>query len=492
MAAQRLRARQASRSTEERKPDFLAAVPQLSPNLTAPVWISPLADVLERAYLAACGLGPPVRACVNVPSQHGKTELIKAAIAIWLKYRPQDPILYATYNRQTAKVKSGQIRDLARTAGVKLRSDSRSLEDWSTAEGGGLRARALVGGAITGMEGLQFVVIDDPYKDRRDADSPAMRRHVWNAFTDSVFSRLHAQTSILINHTRWHERDLTGSLKKPPPELAIDSSSWEFVNVPAVEFAGEGETLAEQIESMRGPLWPERQPLELLKEKRSVNEHSFWSIYMGEPRPRGGKVFSGVSYYDALPSSMNVSIGVDLAYTSKTSAHWSVAVVMGESSGRYYVIDVVTRQCEADKFAHELRDLARRWPGAPMRMYVGDAEKGGPQVMQALGVPLHALRAADLGDKFARAQPMSTAWNLGLISVPQSAPWVRGYLDAVQDFTGVGDDVDEVDASVSAFDALPRTGIRPRVDTTVRAPEPQRPRRDPALLTRGRNKLGVW
>lgn len=450
--------------------------------------------MLQRAFLAAAGLGPPVRACVNVPSQHGKTLTIQHAIAEWLKHRPQDPILYSSYNREIVRHKSGQIRELAQMAGAQMREDSRSLDTWSTVQGGGLRARALVGGAITGMEGLQLIVIDDPYKGRREAESAAVRRDTWQSFTDNVFSRLHKRTSVLINHTRWHERDLTGRLKSPPADSMIDPESWEFVNIPAVQFAGEGDTLEEQIATMRGPLWPEGQPLDLLQEKRAVSgEYAFWSIYMGEPRPRGGKVFNGVHYHAELPSHMNVAIGVDLAYTAKTSSHWSVAVVMGESAGRYYVLDVVRRQCSADQFAGDLRALAVKYPGAPMRMYVGDAERGGPQAMSALGVPIVQMRAASLGDKFARAQPLSAAWNLGRVSVPERAAWLPPFLDVVLDFTGLGDACDDdVDAAAAAFDALPRTGIRPNMKTTMRAPEPQRPRRDPALRTRGRNKLGTW
>lgn len=460
----------------------MAAVPRLNPGFARPYWLAPLVDVLRRAFLASCGLGPPVRACVSVPSQHGKTRTIQSLIASWLEHRPQDPLLYCTYNDDTAREKGREVRDLAQLAGVELRDDSRSIVTWTTPAGGGLRSRALVGGAVTGMPGLRLLVIDDPYKGRREAESAAYRRDVRTSFTGNIFSRLHPTTSILVNHTRWHEDDLIGWLKKNHPDR------WEFINLPAVNDAGEA-------------LWPEGQPLSLLAEKREMSEHDWWSIYMGEPRSREGKLFQQVQYFDVPPSHRRVSIGIDLAYSGKTSADWCVAVVMAESAGRYYVLDVVRRQVPASVFADDVAQLQRSYPGAPTVMYASGRDWEQIEVMRRLGVSISAKPAGV--DKLTRTQPLSTAWNdlkdrngsiirPGLVALQSGAHWLGQYTSVMLDFTGLGDDHDDdVDATAAAFDALPASVSGPSVQVPQGVVE-ARPRRDPALSTRGRGKLGTW
>jgi len=483
MAAERLRARRTRDFTDPRDVDFLDCVPRLSPHLTRPYWLAPLADVIRRAFLASCGLGEPVRACVSVPSQHGKTSEIEAAMITWLEHRPSDPLLYVTYNEDTARDRGREFRDLAGIAGVKLRDDSRSIVTWDTPEGGGLRCRA-INGQITGMKGLRFIAVDDPYKDRAQAESAAIRRGIKNSFTGNVISRLHPQTSVLINHTRWHEDDLIGWLKKEHGER------WEFINLPAINDAGD-------------PLWPEGQPLSLLAEKRAMSEYDWWSIYMGQPRSREGKVFQGVSYFDDLPLHRNVAIGVDLAYSGKTSSDWCIAVVMAESAGRYYVLEVVRRQVPASIFAADLAQLQRSYGLPPTVMYASGRDWEQIEVMRKLGVSITAKPASI--DKFLRAQPLSAAWNPlsdgrgghlrdGLVSLRNGAHWLGQYVSVMMDFTGKGDDHDDdVDATAAAFDALPRVATSSTPALTI----PQnvveaRPKRDPAISTRGRGRLGTW
>ena len=393
-------------------------------------------------YLAAAGEGPPVFACVSEPPQHGKTETILHGLAHHLELRPQDPLAYISYGDEIARDKSRSARDYARLAGVEIRTDSDSVKTWTTTEGGGLMARGIVGGAITGQAGLRCIVVDDPFKNRAEAESRRIRDKTYDEFQSSVVSRLHPNTSILVNHTRWHEDDLIGRLLKAEPE------KWEHINLPAISDDGEA-------------LWPEGQPLEHLESiRRSVGEYAWASLYMGSPRPRGGKPFEGVSFYDVVPSSHRVAVGVDLAYSEKTSSDWSVAVALAESSGRYYVLDVLRRQCRAEDFLGELQAFHRRFP-APMLWYAYGPEKGTAGFFQRAGLPLRVEQVP--GDKFVRALPTTAAWSSGAIALPKDADYTHGskwdaFLTTVQDFTGLDDPHDDdVDALVAAFDQLQRS-----------------------------------
>jgi len=143
-------------------------------------------------------------------------------------------------------------------------------------------------------------------------------------------------------------------------------------------------------------------------------------------------------------------------------------------TGLVYVVEVVRKQVAAPDFAHTLRAMVDFYPGAPLVFHAGGGgETGSAQWLQSAGVPLRVVNAGT--DKYVRAQPFAAAWNgdenrPGRVVVPSDAPWSRAYLNEIEGFTGGGDRRDDqVDATGSAFSALPLPGAR-RVGRTVRNP----------------------
>ena len=423
-AATRLRAAaEIERRRRARLAEGLAAfVPRVSPVLEAPTHLGPLVAILERTA------HEEVRAVVSTPPQHGKTELIKHAL-VWLMSR--DPTRrhgYVTYEATRAEQISLEIQRIATEAGVPWEG---SRKVWRTEGGGGLIATG-IGGPLTGygINGVLFV--DDPIKNREEAESPTYRARTIGWFHDVAITRVHPGASVVEVQTRWHPDDLQGELVR---------AGWERVNLPAIT---DGKAL-----------WPERRPIEWLEQQRAtIGEYSWASLYMGEPRPRGGSIF-GDPHFGVVPEGCRYAIGYDLAYTAKTHADYSVAVVLAERQGTYWVAEVVRVQCEAPGFSNRLKELALRYPGARMLGYVGGTEQGVVQMLRQGGLPrLESIPAKT--DKFVRAQPAAAAWNAGKISLPHDSPrWLDAFLDEVRDFTGVNDKHDDqVDALAGAFDAL--------------------------------------
>jgi phage terminase large subunit-like protein len=417
-------------------------IERVSPHFHEPKHLAPFVEVLEQAERAALGQADPVFACCSVPSQHGKTETVKHALAKIISKHPEIFCAYLSYSADRAEDQSRSIRDYATAAGTELRSDTTSVALWRTPKGGGLAARGVHGG-VTGLGGLTIAVLDDPFSGSMAADSRLIRDRIWTAFQTSIWTRLRKRTSIVIIHTRWHEDDLIGRIKRDD-EL---SKYFRFINLPAIKPNGEA-------------LWPEEMPLELLRVKRAgTTERDWWSIYMGEPRPRTGRVFEGVTLYDAPPNAMRMSIGTDLAYSAKTSSDWNVAVVLGEANGFYYIVHVERRQCQSPEWEGVLKALRVRYRGAPIRFYYAGPERGIADYMRRNGVPIDARPAT--ADKLVRARPASDAWNTGKILVPHAddgSP-IAKFTGVVQDFTGMGDlHDDDVDALAAAYDQL-ATGI---------------------------------
>lgn len=400
-------------------------IPTISRRFETPSHLAQLLALFERLKRE------PLRVCVATPPRHGKTETLIHGIAWLLARNPWLQIAYVSYAQRFAEKRNRKIRELARRAGVPIAADAASRQFWQTGvEDGGVWATS-VGGQLTG-EGFHLMVIDDPIKGRANAESATYRDHAWEWFNDDAFTRLEPTGSVIVNMARWHPDDLTGRLV---------GAGYEYVNLAA-------------LDEQNRPLWPERYTLERLAEIRDTNEYGWASLYQGQPRSRGGRVFGDVHFYDAPPSEgYRLAVGVDMAYTAKTHADWSVAVVARKGDVTY-VLDVVRMQARPEDFAQHLQQLRTKYNGAPFHSYVSTTEKGTTALLKSLGgVPIvgHLAKA----DKFVRAQPVAAAWNGEKVLLPRKAAWLDAFVAEVCGFTGVADrHDDQVDALASAFDSV--------------------------------------
>ncbi len=420
--------------------DLLDFVPALLPRYERPEHLAPIAEFFDRV-----SRGESLRWLISAPPQFGKSECMGAGVARYIARHPDRPVIYGSYGADLAERKSRTIRDHCSQLGVELRADANAVSTWLTPEGGGFLARG-IGGSTTGNP-AKLVVIDDPHKDREEAESALLRQKVFDWYSSVISTRCHPDSSILVAHARWHDEDLIGQLKelKHP---RTGEPLFRHINLPA-------------IDADRKPLWHQR-PLEFL-EPFMAQEHDWWSLWMGQPRKRGERVFKGVHYYDRLPHHFSVGKGLDLAYTSRKSSHHSAGVVLLEdtdrptSERRWYVVDVrrhhgalinrpeiiggeatITNPGAAEDFVSKLQSVI--WPGA-WHWFTSSTERGVADLLTDKGIPVEAVLAT--ADKFSRAQPVAAEWNQGRILVPREAPWLREFVDEVGSFTGVSDKSDD-------------------------------------------------
>lgn len=408
------------------KKSLLHFVPWKTPSYAQPRHLRRLIERIERALD-----GEAMRLVVSTPPRHGKTETLLHAIAWALWRRPDLQHAYCSYGADITRSKSRIALNLTKSLGVRLASEN--VTEWLTPERGGLRARSVTEG-LTGHAISGLGIIDDPVKGRLQAESSRMRDRLKDWCESEFLTRLEPGSSAICNMARWHPDDLAGWL--------IKEKGWEELCLPAL---GPGDV----------PLWPERWPLDaLLVRKGEVGDFAWASLYQGRPRPRGGAVFGDAWVYDALPQRFRVALGIDMAYSKKSSSDWSVIVVMAYSEGYYYILDVVRTQAQAPAFAELVKLVAARYPTARQRWYGSGIEVEGIASFMRPKLPkLEALPA--IGDKFIRAQPCAAMWNSGRILLPEDAPWLDAFLGEVTTFTGVNDsNDDQVDALVAAFDIL--------------------------------------
>lgn len=449
-----------SRSTELRAKTLGRFIPAISRQYAEPRHLSPLLAELSGLY------GASRRLCVSVPPRHGKSETLLHFIAWILLLKPSCRILYVTHTRAFALKQSKAARRLARLAGVRISDESNRGDEWETTSGGGLTARG-IDGDITGR-GFDIILVDDPVKGIKAAESGQQRESLFSWFTSDVFTRLTPTGSIVVVHTRWHVDDLIGRLVK--------DRGYDRLNIRAIAEPDNDNRKGPQNDNWRDPrkpgdpLWPEGGwTLKVLADReRNAGPYNWYAQYQGEPRPRGGNVFGEPSFYDELPKrAYRVAFGVDLAYSESAQrrADYSVLIELWREETKdpkrplYYVVNVLRKQVDAPGFALTLKARATDRPGVRMHWHYAGPEKGIAQFFTKRGIPLRAKPA--VGDPFQRSQEFAAAWNAGDVLVPNTEKfpdaeeWLPLFLDELGDFTGVKDKHDDqVVAGASAFDAL--------------------------------------
>lgn len=434
-------------------------IPRVTPRWESPLHLKPYVDTLEQAP------GGNLRICFHAPPQHTKSETTSHFLVKLCKSRPELRNAYATYSADRSQRVGRNAAGIAARAQLPL--EVSNLDLWKTKEGGQILWTS-VGGPMTGEPIDGVLVIDDPLKDRKEAESPTIRQNHKDWYHSVAETRLHPGASVIVMMTRWHSDDLVGYLTK--------DCGFTYINLKAIadDRRPEGDN--------RQPgeaLWPSKRPLEFLQERQRNNPWNFAAMYQGEPRPRGGALFREPSYYTELPTrGFRIGYGVDLNYSEKTHADFSVCVELwavpparGIGADQtalgwtFYVLDVQRKQVEAPAFTLTLKSKHTTRP-AKFHWYASGTEKGSAQFIRQKGIPIVVMDPAGR-DKYTRSQTSSELWNAGRILLPASiealdglnnhhgVDWVDPFVDEITNFTGVKDvHDDQVDALVSGVDAL--------------------------------------
>lgn len=411
--------------------------------MVSPGWLKPrhLERVTDAIYRAT---KEPIQVCLSVPPRFAKTETISHGCA-WSIERDDEKsneIAYATYAADLALEKSRQIQDYVSRAGVPIRARQPG-NLWRT-HGGAVFKATGVGGPLTGR-GARLLIVDDPVKNREEAESPVIRQKTWDWFTSTALTRIEPGGSIIVVHTRWHADDVIGRI-----ERGEAGNGWEIINLPAIDSQGLS-------------LWPERWSVEALEKKRVlVGEYDWAALFMGRPRPKGGALFidDPEEYTVHNPEGFKYVVACDPAATEKTSADYSVILVMaykgrpGTVDLRCDVVDVQRGQWSIPTLVKKLETTCKDW-GAPAICEAVGGFKAVPQMLRQVNPSLRIFSATPSTDKFIRAQGVAAAWGNKQVRVPREASWKRPFMNEVTTFTGVKDHRDDqVDALSLGYNSL--------------------------------------
>lgn len=288
---------------------------------------------------------------VAVSVRHGKSELISRYLPVWyLGMFPDRQVIIVSYNESKAAEWGEFCRNVMEIHGPELfgiEVDSRnaSKTNWSIkGRRGGLRAVG-VGGSLTGIGG-DLIIIDDPIKNREEADSEAARKAMFSWYGSTLRTRLMPKGTLILTMARWHTDDLTGKIEE---KSAKGGDQWEYIRLPALAEAPKDCEDFELWEDELGrhdgdALWPEIWSKEMLEQIRDSIDAADWeSLYQQNPTPAEGGMFK-VDQWRTYPSVNRATLREcrcwDLAAT-EGGGDWTVGVRMGfDPQGRVFITDV--------------------------------------------------------------------------------------------------------------------------------------------------------
>ncbi|MFI7608900.1 phage terminase large subunit [Micromonospora sp. NPDC049366] len=449
-------------------------------------------DLIDAA-LVDVAEGRCKRLIITMPPQEGKSQRVSRRFPLWLLVRrPSARIVLVGYElgiaRRWGRTIKNDIATHGDALGLGVRDDTSAAHEWQLAgEDGGVYCVG-IGGALTGRP-ADVMIIDDPHKGRKEADSLLQRENVWEWWTETARTRFGTETPVVLVQTRWHEDDLAGRL------LEHDAGSWRVINIPAEadHRPAEGETdplgraPGEFLVSTRGRHLPRpmgtcpKHPGGVVRPdggrreccdwddlKHDVGSRGWQALYQGSPTPGAGVIFNRQWWqrYEQPQWTVRadgshwavgfdeVIISVDCAFKATEGSDYVAMQVWGRRGLHAYLLDQVHDQLTFVETCARLAELAAKWPQAILKL-VEDAANG-PAVVNALALRVPGLvPVTPDGSKVARAAAVSPfvegrgVW----LPDPKLAPWVGGLITEASAFPQSPND-DRVDALSQALNRL--------------------------------------
>lgn len=291
-----------------------------------------------------------------MPPRHGKSELASRRFPAWyLGNNPDKQIICASYSSDLAGDFGREVRNIVASPefealfpGVSLAQDSKAANRWHTNHRGSYVA-AGVGGGITG-KGAHIGLVDDPFKDREEADSETIREKVWKWYGSTFYTRLMPGAAVGVIQTRWHDDDLAGRLLNDK-----NGDKWHHIDMQALTKDADGRPVA---------LWPEWYPIDALLRIKAVLHPRDWnSLYQQDPIPETGDYFlaEDVQWYDRRPEHLTVYGASDYAVTDGGGDFTEMGVAGIDKNDDLYLLDWWFGQTKANVWIDEQLDLIDKY-----------------------------------------------------------------------------------------------------------------------------------
>ncbi len=392
---------------------------------------------------------------IEAPPQHGKSMAVTEALPSWyLGRHPDRRAILASYNDETAERFARRNREKLRDFGealfgVKLGEVKRSSEFETAGSRGTLISRGLLSG-ITGNP-ADLLIVDDPVKNRQEADSEGRRRLVWEEWLNSLKSRLAAGAKAVIIMTPWHEDDLAGRLIRSEPGLRLLRLPVEAERDDPLG-REPGEPLCPELG--KGKRWLKQFKSSYLTDPEG-GARAWSALYQCSPRKEEGAIVrrSWWRYYDPQTAAAFATeiVSVDAAFKGGESNDFVAIEVWAKRGNDYYCRYCLNRHMDFPQTVEAIRDTRRRFPNAGAALIEDKAN--GSAIISVLQREMFCIPVSPRGGKEARVHAVSPAIESGHVFLPRREPWADELVDQFTAFPA-GKHDDMVDAATQALSWL--------------------------------------
>jgi predicted phage terminase large subunit-like protein len=407
-----------------------------------------------------------------LPPRHGKSTLVSRYFPAWhLGRHPEEREIAISYAGRLAHRFGLFSRNLVSHPrwpfpDVKLAKDSRSADVWDLEGRNGGYIAAGVDGSITG-EGANILLIDDPTKSAREADSETVREATIEWYRETAYPRLQAGGRIVIVGTRWRDDDLLGYVIEQSENGQGDT--FEIVYFPAIDEDGQA-------------LWPEMFPLEeLAKRERNMTRRMWAAQYQGVPITDEGGTFKRWEWkywhpvdmwlppvevvgptgqtmlVEAIPLPRVFDRSVqswDATFQETANGSFVVGQVWASLGPRRFLLDQYRARVDFTQSLLAIRTMTAKWPLVVRKLVENKAN--GPAIISTLRSKIAGIVPVEpSGSKEQRANAVSPFVESGDVYLPHPAlyAWVgekKGFIDEAARFP-FGENDDQVDAMTQAL-----------------------------------------
>lgn len=414
-----------------------------------------ICERLERFLQAVVDKESP-RLMIFTPPRLGKSEIASVNFPAWTlgKY-PDFKIIATSYAAALATDFSRQVRDRIKEderfhalfSETKVSPSQQNVERWGTTKRGTYIA-AGVDGPIGGRGGY-LMIIDDPIKNRQDADSEIVQDAAWKWYTSTFMTRTEPGGGILIIQTRWSDMDISQKLidmMEDDPE----AERWEVVSYPAlaehdeyIETATHEILRAPSFEQLKSPsirllrkqgeaLHPARYDKDALEQRCVMMGPRDWSaLYQQNPIPESGDFFLKDWFHMETPPSFigfKHLVSVDLAIGQKEYNHKTAIMLAAIGfDGRLHIRHMIIGRMTAHEIVDAVLNLAQKYDAFSIGIENGALKLALEdqfllRMKQMKYFPSFDNDLSPVLDKEVRARPFQGLMQAGMVCWPKAPP----------------------------------------------------------------------
>ena len=392
---------------------------------------------------------------IETPPQHGKSQTVTETLPSWYLGRwPEKRVILGSYNELSAERFARRNKEKLKAVGKTLFGvEIGALDRTTEFELKGHRGRLISRGILSGVTGnpAELMILDDPIKNRLEADSPVLRRRLWEEWQNSFKSRLAAGAKVILIMTPWHEDDMAQRILKTEENVTL-------LRLP-VE-AEEGDPLGRPVgqalcpELGKDEKWLQQFKRSYLNDPQG-GQRAWTALYQCAPRKEEGNLIKRQwwQYYDPTTAGAFDAevISVDAAFKAAENNDYVAITVWGKRGNDYYLRFCRNEHLDFTATLAAIRETRRLYPAA--RAVLIEDKANGSAVINVLRREMFCVPVNPQGGKVARVNAVSAAIESAHVFLPRGAAWLGAFLDQWSAFPA-GKHDDMVDSSTQALSYL--------------------------------------